>query len=371
MELKKQIIFVVVGRLGKSLTVSKVAPIVASGKVEKVYVFREETGFVINGIEYITLPDFIKNIKINFIKKKFRIIYEPLQLLFYAIKLKPDYINGVYTLPKGLNSFIVSKMVGCKSIVSVIGGEREILTYNKPTAFWKNFNLWLLRNCDIITTKGIKVKEYLIDNGIKKDKIFIFNGSVDTHKYFFNKKIYKDIDILFVGTFRRLKGPDRIVKMIHKLRNNYPNLKAVFLGKGYLYNEIKEQIHILDLQNNIELKGYRTDTVTFFQRAKVLVMPSRSEGLSTAMLEAMACGCVAVVSNVGNMTDAANNGVNSFVVDDYTDIDTFVKYIKILLKNPNRQEKMAQNALQTVNKKYAIYPQTMIAKQIIDYGDKL
>ena len=104
------------------------------------------------------------------------------------MKLKPDYINGVYTLPKGLNSLIISRLIKVKSIVSVIGGVNEItkkesFRFHKLTIFFKKLNLWILRNCDFITTKGIMVKNYLIKQGIYNNKIFVFNGSINTYYF--------------------------------------------------------------------------------------------------------------------------------------------------------------------------------------------
>lgn len=367
---KSLIVFVVVGRLGKSLTESKVSPIMNSSKVKKVYIFREEIGYNIEGAEYIVLPELLKKIKIRLVKKILRIMYELIQLLYYAIKLKPDYINGIYTLPKGFNSLVVSKISGCKSIISVIGGEREVLTYLKPTIFWKNVNLRMLRNCDVVTTKGMSVKRYLIDNGIIKDKIFVFNGSIDIKKYYsVGNNLDKDIDILFVGTFRKLKGPDRVLDIVSNLRDNFPEIKAYFLGNGDLFDLIQREIATHKLENNVILTGYVDDTEQYFKRAKMLIMPSKGEGLSTAMLEAMACGCVPVVSDVGNMTDAAKHNVNSFVVNDYRDIDTFAKYAHILLKDKVKWEYMANNAIKTVTHRYSVFPQTQTVENIIKYGE--
>ena len=78
-------IFVVVGRLPKSLVKSKVEPIIKSDIVDKVYVFSQEEGFKVDGLEYITLPGIFNNR--NFLLKFLRIIYEPIQLFIYCLKL--------------------------------------------------------------------------------------------------------------------------------------------------------------------------------------------------------------------------------------------------------------------------------------------
>lgn len=369
--MKNKTIFFVVGRLGKSLSYSKIIPFANTGYFKNIYIFRENPGMEIENAKYITIPKWLKRIKITKVRKIFIRIYEPIQLLKYGLKCKPDYINGIFTIPKGINACIISKIIKTKSIISVIGGKVEIDTYRKPMFVWKAINLFFLRKTNIITTKGDVVSNYLIYNNIHKLKIFTFNGFIDTKKYSMGINQKKDIDLLFVGTFRNLKGPDRVVKIISKLHNNFPNIKAIFLGNGYLFDKVKAEIDKLGLSNNIFLKGYRTDTYLFYQRAKVLVMPSRSEGLSMAMLEAMACGCVPIVSNVGNMTDAAFDGINSFVIDDYMDIDSFVDKIQFLLENPDKRDEMAKKVIELVQRKYSLEPQTKIAREIIDYGEQL
>jgi len=358
------VVFVVVGRLARGLVISKVAPIIGSSKVNKVFVFSQDPHNNIEGIDNIIVPDYIKNFKIRFLKKLIRQIYEPIQLLQYAIKYKPDYINGIFTLPKGLNSLIVSKLIRCKSIISVIGGIREILTYNKFTYFWKHLNLWMLKKCTIVTTKGTVVSKYLCDNGISKEKIFIFNGSIDTNIFYYNDAIKKDIDILFVGAFTYLKGPDRTLEVIEALQKKYTNLISYFIGEGPLITKITKKINKKKL-SNIVLTGYIDNLDYYYQRAKIIIMPSRSEGLPTAMLEAMSCRCVPIVSNVGNIKDAAIHDVNAMVVDNHMDIDTFARYADELLSESNKLLKLSIEGEKIVKEKYSVKAQVDIFNRII------
>ena len=87
---KSLTIFIIVGRLGKSLTISKAAPIIESDNVEKVFIFREEKGLYLKDVKYITLPRIISNIKLKLLKKVVRFIYEPIQIFIYATRYKPD-----------------------------------------------------------------------------------------------------------------------------------------------------------------------------------------------------------------------------------------------------------------------------------------
>lgn len=358
-------IFIVLGRLAFTLSLSKIEPFFNLSEKQKLITFSQnklelETVDCLN----ITLPDILK-IR-NPLIKIIRMFYEPFQLLFYSIKYRPKIIIGFYTLPKGFNSFIVSKITNTKCAIAILGGKHEIeKKYMKFPKFWEKLNLFMLRHVDYVLTKGQKDINFLIEKDVKENKIIIYNGSIDFNKYNFDEKINKEIDLIFIGTIYELKGPDRFVNIVAELKNEFKNIKAVMLGDGKMKDKITELIRVKELNQNLELTGYVPNANEYLQRTKIFVQPSRTEGLSTAMLEAMACGCIPVVSNVGNQTEAAIHEYNSMVVDDYLDIKTYVKYISQILLNEMMQKTLAQNAVTTIRNKYTPEKQAEILERIL------
>jgi L-malate glycosyltransferase len=361
------IVFVVVGRLGKSLVESKVLPIANHAAVKKVYIFSETSGYNIDKAEYLVLPGWLTKMRPALMKQLIRIFYEFFQLLYWAIKIRPLLINGIYTLPKGLNAMIASKIIGCKSMVSVIGNTKEIPTYMWPTFLWKNLNLWLLRMTDAVATKGCVITRYLIDNHIEASKIFEFGGGLDLERFRSIPGRERDIDVLFVGNYSELKGPDRVVSVIERLRTEIPDIRGVFLGNGPLFNKISLQIIEKNLTDNIYQAGQVDNTIDYYQKSKLLIMPSKSEGLSTAMIEAMACGCVAIISNVGAMKEAAKHNVTALVVENYQDINQFYYYANQALINDEKRRLLSKAARSLVEDKYSIEAQTGIFDLILRY----
>lgn len=350
----EDVVFVVVGKLSAGLTTSKVEPIARSEMVRTVYVFRESAGEEIVGVEYITIPTFVRKTKI------IRHVFEFFQVLFFSLKLRPAYINGIYTLPQGLRSTVVAKLARCKSIISVIGGVIEVETYYKPSWFWKGLNLWMLRTCDVVTTTGTSVTAFLVRHGIKQKKIYELGGSVNTERFNASSLEQRSVDILFVGYFTELKGPDRVLEVVKMLKPLIPDVKAVFLGRGIMMPEIQSKIREYGLESNVFLPGYVPDVGQYYMKSKLLMMPSRTEGLSIAMLETMSCGCVPVVSNVGNMTDAAWHQENAMVVDDYLDIDGFYAASLELLENADKRKRLAVCGEKLVSEKYSVSVQSRV-----------
>ena len=296
-------IFLVVGRLGKNLVASKALPVVSSGIFSKIYIFSEEPGLAVDGVKYIILPDFVRHIRPGFLKRIIRIIYEPLQLTFYAWRLRPAIIHGYYTIPKGLNSLIASKMSGSKCIISIIGGKEEIERSLFIKRFSQPFNMWFLKKAHHVTTKGRKTMNTCLAMDLRRKKISVFNGAIDTRRFCYQGE-KKDIDLLFAGYFDEYKGPQRALEIIRRVSEEIPGIRALFIGKGPLFLSTREKARELGLSENITFAGYVNDAEKYFKRSHILLFPSANEGLSTAMLEAMACRCVTITSDVGNQTEA-------------------------------------------------------------------
>jgi glycosyltransferase involved in cell wall biosynthesis len=362
--------FLVVGRMGKSLTHSKAEPFVINPLVKRIYIFREREADPLPKTVYITLPGWIANIKPRFLSKFTRIIAEPVQLISKALQIRPDIINGYHLIPKGINSLIAARLTGSKCILSLIGGVVEVETYSRFKWFLKRINLWALRETDLITTKGTKVNSYLTKHDIATSKVLIYNGAIDLRKFYFDAAVPKEIDVLFAGTFRKLKGPDRVLQMLALVKKEFPSLKACFIGEGYLYKYCVDMSEMLGLSENVSFAGYKEDTASYFQKSRILVMPSCSEGLPTSMLEAMSCGCVPVVSNVGNISDAATHSGNAFLINNYWDIKSFSEYIIKLLGDETLRAGMAQLGVQTVRDNYSATEQSKIVDHMIQklYG---
>ncbi len=358
----RKTIFIVVGRLGKNLVQSKILPVSESGIFTKIYVFSEENGINVKGVKYIILPSLIRRLRPTYLKRIVRILYEPLQLIVYSWRYRPSIIHGYFTNPKGLNSLIASKLTKTHCVISIIGGKEEVETAFFLKQISRPFVLWMLKNATHVTTKGKKDNEYLIRSGVDKDKISVFNGAIDLERFKYNGEL-KDIDIIFAGIFDKFKGALRALSVVQNVIIKLPEIRAVFIGKGPLFIEVIQEAAKRGLTNNVDFSGFVNDVPAYFKRSKILLFPSSNEGLSTAMLEAMACRCVPITSDVGNQTEAAVHEYNSIVINDYNDLETFSSQITRLLTDKNTLNILAENAERTILTKYSPQVQSQICKR--------
>lgn len=109
--------------------------------------------------------------------------------------------------------------------------------------------------------------------------------------------------VLAVGRLHPQKGFDILLEAFALARKGREDWRLVVLGEGAQEHSLKDQARRLGLEAAVEWKGFVADPFPCYRAADIFVLPSRFEGTSNALLEAMSCG-VAVIAS-----DAAGNSV--------------------------------------------------------------
>jgi len=132
-----------------------------------------------------------------------------------------------------------------------------------------------------------------------------------------------------------------------------PSIQAVIVGDGPLRESLMEKVKILDLNENIYFAGWTLDVHKYYNDSKICILTSEREGLPMTILEAMATGLPCVVSNVGNINDLVIDGWNSFIIDDFNDLDGFTTKIIQLLEEQDVYKNISKNATIDVRRSYS------------------
>ncbi|HVQ35679.1 MAG TPA: glycosyltransferase family 4 protein [Candidatus Bathyarchaeia archaeon] len=106
-----------------------------------------------------------------------------------------------------------------------------------------------------------------------------------------------------VGRLVEAKGLDVLLAAWRKVRDRVPDAHLVLAGDGPLRAALTEQAARLGLGGSVVFLGARRDVPDLLQRADVYVSASRTEGMSNALLEALASGCATVATRVGAAED--------------------------------------------------------------------
>ncbi len=145
--------------------------------------------------------------------------------------------------------------------------------------------------------------------------------------------------IFFVGTLEPRKN---IIRLIEAYFRGRFQAKLVIVGKrGWLYQEIFKKIKELNLKNRIVFLDYvpDEDLPYLYNAASCFVYPSLYEGFGLPPLEAMACGCPVITSNISSLPEVVGDA--GILVDPYN-IDDIAGALKKILSDENLRQELKQ-----------------------------
>lgn len=146
-----------------------------------------------------------------------------------------------------------------------------------------------------------------------------------------------------VGALTPEKGFDVLLDAWPEVLRRVPAAHLVIAGDGPLWKELLQRRLELRIRSSVRLLGYREHVGPLLARADLFVMPSRSEGLGSAALEAMWCGLPVVASNVGGLPEAVEKGVTGALVPP-GDPRRLAEAVAELLSDPDRRRRMGKAA---------------------------
>lgn len=274
-----------------------------------------------------------------------------------GFKYPADLYMGYHIFPSAITALICARLLGSKAAYQVTSGplelegggwhaENQLLTaLSRPSRWIEYLALAVTRGFDLVVVRGNKAAHFIREQAVYRHHLEIITGSVDTRSELMQD--LRDIDVIFVGRLTEYKRPDRLIQALALVAHNIPTLHAVLVGDGPEQDTLKSQVHALGIENQVKFLGQRADVPELMGRARVFVLTSRWEGVSIAMLEAMALGVVPVVSDVGDLRTFVENEKNGYILSE-NDIASFGKQISQLLNDEPLRTRLAHNAREYV-----------------------
>jgi len=254
----------------------------------------------------------------------------------------PDVIYAIFFSVNGLIALAVARFLGKKCLVSLIGTDlnKHILEYLSGP-----FLLWALKRVDALTVFDQPAKEKLIARGVRPERIFVMPHAIRLERFPYQPDAPRDIDALFVGMFVPLKEIARLVQAWRGVVDVHPSAKLALVGDGVLRPELEALVDSLNLRPNVLFTGWVDDVPSYLGRARIFVNLSNQEGVPHAMLEAMACGLVPVVTAVGGVPSVIRDGENGLLLPNFPPPASVTAALCRLLAEPALYERLRESAL--------------------------
>lgn len=141
--------------------------------------------------------------------------------------------------------------------------------------------------------------------------------------------------IPYIISARRLvhdKGLDILINAFADVSKQFPDLKLLIAGEGEEEQNLKELTHTLGLQNKIDFIGTipLEKLYSYMKGAVAHICPSRSEGGGNVNIEASACGCIPIGTNIGGISEYIKNNETGLLFEPENSDDLAQKIIKVL-----------------------------------------
>ncbi|NIQ15879.1 MAG: glycosyltransferase [Candidatus Dadabacteria bacterium] len=280
-----------------------------------------------------------------------------------------------------------SVLYGC--IVAIITRSKFILTihgniYRKRTI---KLILWriIFQFADSIVTVSEMIKaEFLKRTNISPKKLVNITNGIDISHYGVRidpivkrKELNISNDFFLigaVGNIKHVKGYDILLKSLHLIKEIKPNVKLLIAGEvnkkidiKFMY-ELKKLISELNIEEDVVFLGSRKDINEILSLIDVFVLPSRSEGTSISLLEAMASGKGIVATAVGGTPNIIIDKANGLLVQP-DDPEALANAVLSLLNDSSLALRLGNRARRDAETKYSL--QMMIEKYQTLYRDIL
>jgi glycosyltransferase involved in cell wall biosynthesis len=113
---------------------------------------------------------------------------------------------------------------------------------------------------------------------------------------------------IFVGRLTKQKSLSTLLQAVSIAIQSCPSLHLVLLGDGPERSNLEHEAIALGITQHITFAGYQTDVGLYLRGAHIFVLPSVSEGISNALLEAMSFGLPCLASAVGGNSEVLGQG---------------------------------------------------------------
>lgn len=227
------------------------------------------------------------------------------------------------------------------------GQQLPLSRYLLPTA---------LRSDRFVATSGAIAQE-LVAAGVQAEKIVNLPNGVEVASITAKSDyaLHEPARLIFVGRLHEQKGLDTLLAAYQRLLARLPDrqVRLRLLGDGPLRAELVRLAASLGVTEQIEFMGTTPEVYGYLLQSDIFVLPSRAEGHSNALLEAMACGLPVLASDIQANAEVVGVGRSglTFAVGDP---ESLARNLARLLDEPDLRERLGRAARQVATDCYGM-----------------
>jgi len=214
-------------------------------------------------------------------------------------------------------------------------------------------------DCAIAVSEAVR-RELIDDVGIPARKVVLIHNGIDltpvplgdlTARRETLRLSSEEIVLVAVGRLAEIKNYNMLLEAFARAVKELPVLRLVMVGDGPERAKLEATAMHLGLSDRVHFLGARDDVREWLALSHVFVLPSLYEGISIALLEAMAAGLPAVATQVGGNPEVVTDQQNGILVES-GDVEGFARALVVLARDEALRERMGRAARKRIEMKF-------------------
>ena len=245
-----------------------------------------------------------------------------------------DALVGITWHPRGFFSKIIMGIGGWTAgWLVLLSAKKLVFFHQQPERILRVLGI---RGKSRVIPTGIDSRKYMACHPEKKSCFETSPSGSPQH----------DITVTYIGRLESVKGVNDFLAAVVPLKKDYLHMKIQVVG-WYKDNHPL----VLQYEREVIFTGLRDDIPDLLSETDIFVLPSYSEGLSNALMEAMASGCACIASEVGGNRSLIENGVSGFLFPP-GDRAMLQAHIRRLLEDSAKRESLGQAAQDRIKESF-------------------
>ncbi|MEQ8820473.1 MAG: glycosyltransferase [Sumerlaeia bacterium] len=238
-------------------------------------------------------------------------------------EIGPDVVHS-HLFRQNAPATVAARLAGVKAVFAQI---HLVGTYRKASWVWADRILGQFRTGMLAVSEAVAMDIRHALWPLAPRRLIVLHNGVETEPFealdpedcrgWLRQEFGLPQDSLVLLHAARLsseKNQHQLLSAFARLRQDYPQARLLMVGEGDLREDLEQKKDSLGLDGSVTFAGRRNDIPRIMGGSDVFVLPSRQEGFSNAILEAMAAGLPLVVSDVGGARECLRHERNGLIL---------------------------------------------------------
>jgi glycosyltransferase involved in cell wall biosynthesis len=313
-----------------------------------------------SGIKTFPIPSLTRDVSIT---KDFSVLFDLVSILR---KERPDVIHVNSSKIGGLGG-VAARLAGIKKIIFTAHGwafnedRSPISKLIIKILYW--ITMMLAHHTiavgeaardQVMRWPCISKKISVVHNGIASPKLLERSESRKIFIDKFPRLAKKGIWIGTVAELHPIKGHAYMLEAMNiLLKQGVTDIAYLLIGDGELRETLQDHVEEMGLADHVIFFGHLDEAAKYLKALDIFVLPSNSEGLGYAIIEAGFAGLPVVATRVGGIPEIIVSGENGLLFEK-TDTKELAQHLNSLIKNPGMRQTFGTALASTVKDKFTV-----------------